>query len=96
MEHSIDVRPKGAEISASEDESLFETLQNSNIQIESDCGGIGSCGKCVLHILQGEVSEPTLEEEDHLSEEMLEQGNRLACQTYPLSDLVIEIPEEAL
>jgi ferredoxin len=95
MEYTINVRPQGAELRASEDESLFDALQNAGIEIESDCGGIGSCGKCVIHILEGEVSEPTLEEEDLLSEEVFEQGNRLACQTYPLGDLVIEIPEAA-
>jgi ferredoxin len=93
MDHTIAVEPQGVNISASEDESLLEALEKAGIEIESSCGGVGTCGECVIKVLEGETSEPTLEEEDFLSPEMLESGERLACQTFPLSDLVIQIPE---
>jgi uncharacterized 2Fe-2S/4Fe-4S cluster protein (DUF4445 family) len=96
MEHSIAVRPLGIDISASQDDSLLAALQNADIEIESICGGIGVCGKCRIRVLEGNTSEPTLEEEDHLSEGMLEQGDRLACQTYPLGNLVINIPGSSM
>jgi ferredoxin len=93
MAYTVTVKPQGVDITASEDESLLDALENADIDIEGSCGGIGSCGECLVHVLEGATSEPTLEEEDFLSEEMLEGGDRLACQTYPLSDLVIRIPE---
>ena len=92
MEYSVTVKPAGAKIPASDEESLLDSLQNADVEIESECGGIGVCGLCRIHVLEGNTSESTLEEEDHLSDEMIEAGERLACQTYPLSDLTISIP----
>lgn len=96
MDHKVTVRPFGVEISAPEEEPLLTSLQDAGINVESICGGMGICGKCRIRVLEGNTSEPTFEEEDHLSEEMLEEGERLACQVYPLSDLVIHIPATSL
>ncbi len=96
MDYTVTVRPQEVEISASTEDPLLDSLQKAGIEIESVCGGIGVCGKCRIRVLEGDTSEPTLEEEDHLPEEMFEQGDRLACQTYPLSDLVIHIPGTSL
>jgi ferredoxin len=92
MEHTVTVKPSGIKIIASDDESLLDSLQRAGVEIESECGGIGVCGLCRIHMLEGDASEITLEEEDHLSEEMIEAGERLACQAYPQSDLTISIP----
>ncbi len=92
MDHTVTVRPLEVDITASEDDSLLDSLLNANIEVESICGGIGVCGKCRIRVLEGNTSDPTSEEEDHLSGEMFDAGERLACQTYPLSDLVIHIP----
>ncbi|MEW6555464.1 MAG: 2Fe-2S iron-sulfur cluster binding domain-containing protein [Actinomycetota bacterium] len=92
MEYNITVRPADVEIKASDEESLLDSIQKAGIEIESDCGGIGVCGLCRIHILEGKTSEIALEEEDHLTVEEFEAGERLACQTYPQSDLTISIP----
>ena len=92
MDYKVKVKPGDVEIEASDDESLLDSLQNANVEIESECGGIGVCGLCRIHVLEGDTSESTLEEDDHLSQEMIEAGERLACQTYPQSDLTISIP----
>ena len=92
MEYAVTVKPAGVKINASDDESLLDSLQRAGVDIESECGGIGVCGLCRIHVLEGDVSEITLEEDDHLSEDMIDAGERLACQTYPQSDLVISVP----
>ena len=81
---------------SSTEEDLLTTLHGAGIEVESVCGGLGICGKCRIHILEGKVSEPTLEEEEHLSDEEIDGGERLACQVYPEGDLVIEVPESSL
>jgi len=92
MDHTVLVKPMDVEITAAEEEPLLDSLQKAGVEIDSECGGIGVCGLCRIHVVEGDTSESTLEEDDHLSEEMIEAGERLACQTYPLSDLTISIP----
>lgn len=96
MDYSITVEPLGKELSASGEEDLLSALHGAGIEVESVCGGIGSCGKCRIRILEGKATDPTLEEEEHLSEERLDAGERLACQVYPLSDLTIQLPDSSL
>lgn len=96
MEYRVIVEPSGKALSSHGEEDLLSALHGAGIEVESVCGGMGSCGKCRIHILEGEVSDPTLEEEEHLSEEQLAAGERLACQCFPLSDLVIEVPATSL
>jgi len=92
MDYTVIVKPMDVEIKASDDEPLLDSLQKADVGIDSECGGIGVCGLCGIHVLEGDISGSTLEEEDHLSEEMIEAGERLACQTYAQSDLTISIP----
>lgn len=96
MEHRIRVKPLGTELSSSGDEDLLSVLHGAGIGIESVCGGAGTCGKCRVHILEGRVSDPTPEEEDHLSGDQLDEGMRLACQVFPRGDLSIYIPASSL
>ncbi len=93
MEYKVIVKPMEVEIEDSDEGSLLDSLQKTGIGIESECGGIGVYGLCRIHVLEVDTTESTLEEEDHLNEEMIEAGERLACQTYPLSDLTISIPQ---
>ena len=46
--------------------------------------------------LQGKVSKPTLEEQAELPAHELAQGYRLACQTFPESDVKVHVPPESL
>jgi uncharacterized 2Fe-2S/4Fe-4S cluster protein (DUF4445 family) len=47
-------------------------------------------------MISGQVSKPTLEEEASLTKQEMEQGYRLACQAYPLSDVKLHVPPESL
>ena len=53
-------------------------------------------GCCKVQVVAGRVSEPTRSERHHLSSEELAEGYRLACQTYPLSDLKLRVPAESM
>jgi uncharacterized 2Fe-2S/4Fe-4S cluster protein (DUF4445 family) len=96
VEYRVDVRPLGAQLVSSSEEDLLTTFHSAGIGVESICGGIGSCAKCRIHILEGMTSDPTPQEEDQLSAEQLARGVRLACQVHPESDLSIYIPASSL
>lgn len=86
----IKVLPLGKTLEGESGENLFLLFQRKNIPLESYCGGVGSCGKCVVRIVQGEVSLPTPQEVRRLGERIGE-GFRLACQVVPLGDVVCDI-----
>jgi uncharacterized 2Fe-2S/4Fe-4S cluster protein (DUF4445 family) len=96
VEYSITLQPGGTQFTCSDDQDLLSALHQAGIEVESICGGLGSCGKCRIRIVEGKATDPTLEEEDHLSEDQLDSGERLACQTYAAGDLTIEIPASSV
>ncbi len=73
------------------DDNLLEIAQTAGISLNSDCAGEGVCGKCKVIIRRGNVKTPptTL-----LSREEIQKGYVLACKTYVLTDLEVEIPQE--
>ncbi len=66
------------------------------VDLVSLCGGKGTCGRCRVQVVAGDVSPPTGEEEKALSRHELKEGYRLACQTYPRSDCRLRVPPESL
>jgi len=93
---TIDFEPVGRRGEFSGDQSLLDCARQLSVDLVSICGGIGSCDHCKVQVVAGKVSKPTLEEEAELSANVLEQGYRLACQTFPLSDVKLHVPPESL
>jgi uncharacterized 2Fe-2S/4Fe-4S cluster protein (DUF4445 family) len=92
----IEFQPLGRRERFPAGQSILECAHQAGIDLVSLCGGQGTCGKCKVQILAGEVSEPLKKEEAMLSSEELSKGYRLACQTHPGGDLVLHIPAESL
>ncbi|MCX6066048.1 MAG: ASKHA domain-containing protein [Chloroflexi bacterium] len=93
---NIDFEPIGRRGQCSADQSLLASARELNVDIVSICGGVGTCGHCKVQIIAGKVSKLTLEEQGELSAREQEQGYRLACQTFPLSDVKVHVPPESL
>ena len=94
--YTIDFEPVGRRGEFTGDQSLLDCARQLSVDLVSICGGIGSCDHCKVQVVSGKVSKPTLEEEAELSASDLEQGYRLACQTYPLSDVKLHVPPDSL
>lgn len=93
---NLDFEPIGRRGQCKSGQSLLESARELNVDLVSICGGVGSCGRCKVQIIAGEVSKLTADEQDELSARELEQGYRLACKVYPLSDVKIHVPPESL
>lgn len=72
--------------------NLLEMLQEKNEYISAPCNGNGICGKCIVRYKRG-ATEPTRRDREVFSEKQLEDGYRLACQSYPAGAYEVEIPE---
>lgn len=92
----IAFQPLGLRDQFPEGQSILECAQKAGVDLVSLCGGNGTCGKCKVQIMSGEVSAPTQSEKDALTEEAVSHGYRLACQTYAKSDLIINVPAKSL
>jgi len=90
-EFKIRIEPLHVEFKTGKERNLLDAFLTHGIEIESICGGNGICGKCIIRVERGQTSLPT-EIERKILGKRLEKKYRLACQTYPLSDLVITIP----
>lgn len=65
---------------------LSEALKlESSISVPQPCAGLGRCAKCRV-FASGQLSPLSAAEKQHLSEEDIEKGVRLACCTYITGD----------
>lgn len=80
-------------------QSLLEILQENHVLIPHVCNGNGTCGKCKVKVVAGNL--PITEADRRcLSAKELEQGIRLACRVKIIGvskeeDIVIEVLENA-
>ncbi len=77
------VEPIGLTLDVPEEETLFDALVAASVEIGTDCAGRGTCGKCLVRLGAGELSEHTSRELKRIPEKLREEGWRLACQAYP-------------
>jgi ferredoxin len=68
---------------------LQAALGSGTAAIRSGCHG-GGCGICKIRVLGGEFKSGAMSRA-HVEPESVERHDVLACQIYPLSDLVVEL-----
>ena len=79
-------------VQCSSGDNLLELARRSNIAIDAPCSGNGSCGKCRVQLLEGEVEGAQTR---HISDEEYAKGWRLACASRVVGDLKVLIPDIA-
>ena len=73
-------------------ENLLELARRANVAMDAPCSGNGSCGKCRVQLLSGEVeSAPSR----HITAEEYQAGWRLSCCTKVVSDCAVLVPDIA-
>ena len=90
-DHTVVVLPEALPLHAEHGQQLLDTLQGLRQFIPADCGGIGTCGKCRVQVLQGKPSLNDIER-NQLTDLEIDQGVRLACQQRVEGDLWIALP----
>jgi len=93
---TVDFEPVGRRTEIEPGRNLLEAAQSAGVDLVSICGGQGSCDSCRVRLMSGELSPPTLKEQDIFEPQELEAGFRLACQAVPQTDVKIDIPTESL
>ena len=73
-------------------DNLLELARRANVAIDAPCSGNGSCGKCRVKLLEGELD--TIPSR-HISDEEYNAGWRLSCNCKVLSDCTVLVPDIA-
>ena len=73
-------------------DNLLEVARRANVAIDAPCSGNGSCGKCRVRLLEGELE--TIKSR-HISEEEYTAGWRLSCNSKVMSDCTVLVPDIA-
>ncbi|MCE0764270.1 ASKHA domain-containing protein [Pseudonocardia kujensis] len=71
--------------------TLFDAASWNGIAVDSTCGGHGTCRKCRMRVVEGDVPVSRLDPRAFGPEE-LRAGWRLACRARAEQDLRVEVP----
>lgn len=73
-------------------ENLLEVARKANVAIDAPCSGNGSCGKCKVKFISGELET---EKTRHISDEEFAEGWRLSCCCKITGDVEVLVPDIA-
>ena len=79
MEYKIKILPSNDEVVAVEGQTLAHALANAGYNISASCGGKGTCGKCKIKLINGQVQGQTADE----------SGYVLSCKAKIISDVTV-------
>ena len=73
-------------------DNLLELARRANVAIDAPCSGNGSCGKCRVKLMEGELeSIPSR----HITAEEYNAGWRLSCNSKVVGDCTVFVPDIA-
>ena len=73
-------------------DNLLELARRANVAIDAPCSGNGSCGKCRVKLVEGDLeSLPSR----HISQEEWDSGWRLSCNSKVAGDCTVFVPDIA-
>ena len=73
-------------------ENLLEVARKANVAIDAPCSGNGSCGKCRVRYISGELES---EQTRHITDEDYAAGWRLSCCSKVIGDVTVLVPDIA-
>ncbi len=91
----ITFQPLGKTVRAAAGTRLIEVAADAGIGLDLPCGGEGICGKCRVLVRRG-LSPPGPAENKFFSQQEIDRGWRLACQTIVREPITVEVPESSL
>lgn len=86
----VTIMPDNLQVEVEKGSTLLEAAQAAGISVKSSCGGQGTCGRCAVKILDGNVTGG----EGNMSKSKKEEGYILACTAIvDQGPVTVEIPE---
>jgi len=89
---TITLAPDGESCQAAKGTALQQALAQLGVEITAPCGGEGTCGKCRVQVLSGNVDSVHPEERSLLAQGELAAGTRLACRVRIQGAVEVSVP----
>lgn len=90
----ITFKPAGRTVDVTPGTSILSAAHKAGIRLDSDCGGMGRCGKCKVIVVRG-VTSLGPKERDFLTPGEIKENVRLACQAMAMSDTTVSLAPAA-
>ncbi len=88
---TVTFKPNDRQVYVPAGADLIEAARQAGVTIATPCGGKGTCGKCIVRILSGDIDSDSL---GLLPKSTVADGYVLACKTRLLdSPVTVEVPE---
>jgi uncharacterized 2Fe-2S/4Fe-4S cluster protein (DUF4445 family) len=89
--YSVTFKPQNIDIEVERGTSLLKAISKAGLRLETDCGGMGRCGKCKVVVHKG-TTPLTPREREYLTPFEIKNRVRLACQAYIRGATVVSLP----
>ena len=90
--YEVTFQPGNRRVSVTGGESLLTAARLAGVNLHSECGGDGLCGKCKVIVRHGNVTHPAT---PLLSAAEMERNFVLACRAMVEGDAEVEVPSDA-
>ena len=75
-------------VSAAAGENLLKVARRAGIAVNAPCSGNGSCGKCLVQLVEGHLDTP---KSFYISDTDYAEGWRLACLSRVAGDATVRL-----
>ncbi len=75
-------------VSAAAGENLLKVARRAGIAVNAPCSGNGSCGKCLVQLVEGHLDSP---KSFYISDTDYAEGWRLACLSRVAGDAIVRL-----
>lgn len=89
MMHEVTFLPENRRVNVPSGTSLLEATRLAGLELETNCGGEGICGRCRMILMEGDIPDRVTWP---FTESQIRKGYILACLSHVFGDLVVEIP----
>jgi uncharacterized 2Fe-2S/4Fe-4S cluster protein (DUF4445 family) len=89
-QHTISLHPLGKELMVNDQTPLIDVLHEFGV--EFPCGGKGTCGKCRIRLLDGEIGMSEVHSQK-IQQLRLPEDWRLACYSLCTSNITLEVEQ---
>jgi len=75
--------------------SIMAAALKGGVDLANICGGKGFCAKCLVEVIEGELSPVSEHEKKRVPPEKLSKGYRMACQARVSGNVVVRVPDQS-
>ena len=93
---TVEFQPQGKRIHLTKGVTVMDAAAKAGLELASDCGGKGRCGRCRVGIVSGSVSPPNEAESATAKRNRFGPTDRLACRTELLGPAKVYIPTASM